>query len=477
MQKRKKKQNCKTKVRCLVKIISVILSCLMCSISFSGCMHNSVGEISDKTQVSLGGYFTHAPVTERYEYDIRAVELFEELHPDTDIVDSGWFFTPDTYLAKAEGNTLPTIYYVPMTEAYNIIKQGYAADITNEYMERGYYEHTRDFILENISRDGKVYLIPTGIYDLGLFVNMSVYKEAGFVAEDGTPYQPQTWEETAELAKKIKDTTGNPGFVFPTGGRIAGWLFMPIAWSYGTVFEEYEDGKWQANFNSPECAAALQYIKNLKWKYDVLQDEDIKDSIEYRRYVAKNKSGFSITDEESVKRTIDHGIDRNDIGLVAMPAGSVRKVTLVGGGYNVINKDATPEQIHAAMNWVEYERRPTKLTDVYKKKTDEQLVQYDKLGYIIGVESVGLWEGTAEAERYLKQKVNEMINVNPNHIKQYNDKSTVEFKLEEPIEAQMLYEILGNVINKVLTDENADPGELLKEAAYEFQTKCLDYTN
>lgn len=129
------------------------------------------------------------------------------------------------------------------------------------------------------------------------------------------------------------------------------------------------------------------------------------------------------------------------------------------------------------MNWVEYERRPTKLTDVYKKKTDEQLVQYDKLGYIIGVESVGLWEGTAEAERYLKQKVNEMINVNPNHIKQYNDKSTVEFKLEEPIEAQMLYEILGNVINKVLTDENADPGELLKEAAYEFQTKCLDYTN
>lgn len=474
------------KKRCFLKSISIILLVIGVN-SFSGCMQGTEDGANEKVEVSMSGYL--APSTgvysenmaergeERLEYDTQSEKWFEELYPKTDIVKVEWDFSPESYLAKAEGNTLPTVYYVPMTEAYNILKQGYAADITDEYIKRGYYEHTRDFILENISEDGRVYLVPTAIYDVGLSVNMDVYKESGMVAEDETPYQPQTWEETAQLAKKIKDETGSVGFVFPKGGRTAGWMFMPIAWSYGAVFEEYENGRWAAKFNSPECAAALQYIKDLKWKYDVLQDAEITNTSDYRHFVANNRYGFAFADEEGIKRMIDYGMNRDDVGVLTMPAGPVRKVTLVGGGYNVINKNAAPEQVKAAMDWVEYFHRPAKMNENYKKRIDDQLEKYDRLGYLIGIESVGLWEESSETEQYIKQKTREMINVNYNHIKQYNDKSTVEFKLEEPIEAQALYDILGEVINKVLTDENADIAGLLEAAANEFQTKYLDYAN
>ena len=462
----------KNKKNFLISAVAV-----MCMLLLSGCEQNPDNESNGKVEVTLGGYFTHETATERYEYDIQSEKLFEELYPNVDIMNSKWIFSPDTYLAKAEGNTLPTVYYVPMTEAYNIIEQGYATDITDEYAERGYYESSHDFILDNISRDGKVYMIPVSIYDLGMFVNMDVYRESGYVSEDDTPYQPKTWEETVEIAKRIKENTGNPGFVFPTGGRVAGWYFMPIAWSYGTVFEKYEDGQWTACFNSPECIAALQYVKDLKWKYGVLQDEPIKESMEYRIFVAKNNCGFAFTDEEAAKNMIDAGLNRDVVGLISLPAGPVRKVTLVGGSYNVINKNATLEQKKAVMDWIEYEKQPVRLTDTYKKKVDDRLKHYDELGYIIGIESISLWEENAEAEGYLRQKTKEAINVNYNHIRQYNDKSDMELKLEEPIEAQALYEILGKVINTVLTDENADPGKLLEVAEREFQEKYLNYVN
>ena len=42
-----------------------------------------------------------------------------------------------------------------------------------------------------------------------------------------------------------------------------------------------DDGKWKATFNSPEAANALQYIKDLKWKYDVLPTNTLVNGVDY----------------------------------------------------------------------------------------------------------------------------------------------------------------------------------------------------
>ena len=63
-------------------------------------------------------------------------------------------------------------------------------------------------------------------------MNVDLLNQAGYMQEDGTPVEPQTWEELAEMAVKVKEVTvGKMGFVFPTTGNAGGWRFTPIAWS------------------------------------------------------------------------------------------------------------------------------------------------------------------------------------------------------------------------------------------------------
>ena len=86
---------------------------------------------------------------------------------------------------------------------------------------------------------------------------------------------------------KIKEATGKPGIVFPTANNYGGWMFSCLAWSYGVDFmEKGEDGKWKATFNTPEAAEALRYMKDLKWKYDVLPNNAIIDGTEFYKTFA-----------------------------------------------------------------------------------------------------------------------------------------------------------------------------------------------
>ena len=95
---------------------------------------------------------------------------------------------------------------------------------------------------------------------------------------DGTSKQPKDWMELVEFAKIIKHKTGKAGFIIPTTNNCGGWFFTNIAWSFGTDFmEQREDDTWEATFNTPETIEALQFIKDLKWKYDVFSNNiDLK---------------------------------------------------------------------------------------------------------------------------------------------------------------------------------------------------------
>ena len=105
-------------------------------------------------------------------------------------------------------------------------------------------------------------------------INAEVFADAGLVDEDGIPLYPKTWEELAEVAQTIKDETGSAGLCLLAQDNAGGWHFSNIAWCFGAELEEQDaDGKWMANLNSPEAVAAMQYVKDLKWKYDVLTSD------------------------------------------------------------------------------------------------------------------------------------------------------------------------------------------------------------
>lgn len=462
------------------RVLACVLGAAMVTGAVTGCGQKAAKTVSEdgRVVISIGNCPSEEINPTSYKTMVSNIERFEKEHPNIKIEMDTWDFDSQSYMAKAEGGTLPTTYYVPLTESKNIMDLGYAADITEEFKKRGFYDNINDFMLDNISRDGKIYFLPSGCYDLGIVMNIELLQQAGYVSEDGTPHEPQTWDELAEMAAKIKKVTGKNGFVLPTTANCGGWLFTPIAWSYGVEFMKKDaDGKWQATFDTPECAAALQFVKDLKWKYDVFPANTLIDLPEVQKQMGTGESAITLSAPEQVKEFAKFGIQPDNVGFVRIPAGPKRRVSLMGGGYLVISKDATPEQISAAMDWREFNGVTMELNDSVKASITHEVEELKKLNRIVGIDTLSPWKADSPVQAYRREVYADSANVNMNHIKLYNEKVGVEYQAEEPIAAQALYALLDSCIQEVLTNQNADCAELIHKAAADFQKNQLDYAD
>jgi len=160
---------------------------------------------------------------------------------------------------------LPTVFRTAPTELNTLVNSGYIKDIT-PYMEKyGYLDKYDNNYSYLYTKDEKCYALvePDSIYKVGMVYNNDLFKQAGLVDENGIPKFPQTWDEVTETAVKIKAATGKPGYVIATNGRHGGWHFINIARSFGVEFLKQDGEKWTATFASPECAKALQWVKDL----------------------------------------------------------------------------------------------------------------------------------------------------------------------------------------------------------------------
>ena len=80
----------------------------------------------------------------------------KEENPGIIIEPDEWGYDVQTFLAKAEGGTLPDLYYTHFTEFDKIIDGEYAADIKSVLVKNDYYDKISDSMLKLIERDGKV---------------------------------------------------------------------------------------------------------------------------------------------------------------------------------------------------------------------------------------------------------------------------------------------------------------------------------
>ena len=425
-----------------------------------------------------------------YNIDMERFAEFEEFYkteyPDENgvSVEPNYYqFSSKDYAAMAAGDQLATYYVVPLTEAKGIMDAGYAKDITNLMKKYGYMQGLDEKIKKNIERDGKVYLMPDTLYSVGLAVNMDLMKQAGYVEEDGTPHQPATFEELSEMAGEIAKKTGTAGFIFPTTGNAGGWRFTPIAWAYGVKFmEQDKDGNWQATFNTPECVEALQWVKDLKWKYNAIPENALISNEQQRNSFGAGEAAMTFAEGSSTSQFLAGGMQKDNLGFIQMPAGPARHVTLIGGSYKVFNSNATDEQIEAAFRFLEWRGYGRILNDSVKNKMIEDIQMKADKGEQIGVLNSSPYTGDDPRRAFeivLNTKTPEeggFRNININQVKLYNDQSNIEWQQEEPIEAQALYAVLDSAIQAVLTDKNADCAKLIEEAYKNFQT-TLDTVN
>ena len=474
------------------KIASYVLTVAAIASAVSGCSgSNKKTGLTEDGRILLEITTTQKDVNEKsYNKAIERYAEFEEYYktafPDSkgvSIAPHYYGFNVKDYAAMAAGDQLATYYYVPLTEAKGIMDAGYAKDITKWMEKYGYMQGIDEKIKKNIVRDGKVYLMPTDVYSVGLAVNIDLMKQAGYVDADGTPHQPATFEELGEMAGEITKKTGKPGFIIPTTGNAGGWRFTPVAWAYGVTFmEQDKDGNWQATFNTPECVAALQWVKDLKWKYNAIPENVLIDNAKQRNSFGAGEAAMTFAEGSSTATFLAGGMQKENLGFLQMPAGPARHVTLIGGSYNVFNVNATDEQIEAAFQYLDWAGSGRVLNDSVKAKMIENIELKVEEGELIGVLNSSPYTD-ADPKRafsnmlYTKSpEEGGYRNVPLNQVKYYNDQSNLEWQQEEPVEAQALYAVLDAAIQAVLTDPNADCAKLIEEAYKNFQS-TLDTVN
>ena len=460
------------------KVIAAAMSGVIAIGLLVGCANS--GQKSSEGQVTIKvGAWPSETDEKNYERYEAIKENFEKEYPNIKIERDEWGFDLDTFLPKAASGQLPDIYVTSFTEIKRIIQAGYACDVT-KYMEKyKYTDYLRDDVAKLISNsDGEIYAIPSNAYSMGLMINLNLFREAGLLKEDGTPMIPETWEQVAEFAQTIKQKTGQAGFSMATMNNVGGWHFLNIAWAYGVTpeFAKQENGKWTADFATPEGEAALQFVKDLKWKYNAVSENALFDFEEMYKMFATDRTAMIIADPPLNVLVDRYGMKNTDIAVASMPAGPAGKFTQIGGELNVLKDGLTDEQIDACFKWLAFNGITPELSEERKVNIESQYKLNNEKGYAVGIKPYNLWkdDNIAPVRKYEEEMIEKYTNIDTKMVADYQDFDKVTPLSEPPISCQQLYSLIDGCIQKVWTDEQADPITVLQKAANDYQVNYLN---
>lgn len=455
-----------------VKNIALIMSLLMAGSALSGCGSKQTAK-EGQTVITIGNWSQDD--TEASKVKMKQKEAFEKANPDIVIQPDAWGYDVSSFLPKASSNQLPTGYSSWFTEVNKISNQGFAADITEAMQKFGFADAMQEQVKSAVTVDGKYYALPTDAYVMGLYINMNLFEEAGLVNEDGTPKIPQTYDELAETAKIIKDKTGKAGFVMPTMNNQGGWHFLNIAYAFGVDFLEKEDGKWVTKMDSEEMVNALTYLKDLKWKYNVLPENALVDGPELIKLFATDQVAMVFNEPGYFNEQIvtAYKMDKNKVAMGSIPEGPAGRYSLFGGNIIMFSPSATEAEIDAAVKWYEYTGIAVNLNDEISANLEDTMKAKETDGKIIGDVYFNVYPNS-EKSKYEKELYEKYTNVNMDMFKEYTDFSRVTIKPEVEVNCQELYSLLDSCIQKVLTEENSNVEEIVKQTAETYQKNYLD---
>jgi multiple sugar transport system substrate-binding protein len=463
------------KVLCVVICLAIILAMLVGCSSKGG--NTAADDISTDTTkpvtITIGMWPEDNDVANIATFTLWQ-KICQEKYPYITIKPAHYKYAPDTFIPLAESGQVPTMFESWFTEPQKLIDNNYVADITGIMQSYGLDKDADPEVLKLMTKAGKIYGVPRDGYALGLYINMNIFKQAGLIDANGLPNYPKTFEELAETAKIIREKTGKAGFFLPTKDNVGGWHFCNIAWAFGVQFEKQVEGKWVSNFDTPEAAAALQYIKDLKWKYDVLLPSALLGWGDWIKNFGTDQVGMVLAAPDALQNPVnDYQMSKDAIAMAPVPAGPKGQYALMGGTPIMFAANDTPEQLDAAFKFLEIMGRTSKADANAIEGRETDLQSFVEKGYPVGPQPMQVWanKDRVDAITALYEKYR---NVNMDFFKPYYDTTFKILKPEERNNCQDLYAILDKAIQKVLMDINADPKAVLKAANMEFQTKFLD---
>jgi ABC-type glycerol-3-phosphate transport system substrate-binding protein len=388
--------------------------------------------------------------------------LFTKANPNIIVKPVEWSWDATTFSTQLAGDQLPTTFRVPFTDTKGLAERHQIADVTS-YVDA--LPYANDFNLSVIAAakgtDGKIYGLPTDVYGVGLHYNRQLFKQAGL--DPNNP--PTTWDEVRADAKAIADKTGQAGYVQMSTDNTGGWMLTTLSYALGGRMES-TDGK-TATVDNPATKQALQMLHDMRWVDNSMGQNTNYEWTSINQAFAAGKVGMYMSGSDVYSALVTtNQVDPATYGLAAMPLSNSSDAGILGGGsVDAVNAKATPAEQAAAVKWNDFYREAKNYDPSAAAENAKVLVASDQ-----PVGTPTLPEFDQATWQKVQTALKPYINVPLNHMTSFTKGVFDQQLIPEPAsQTQALYGILDSVVQKVLTDSNANIDQLLGDANSQAQ--------
>lgn len=379
------------------------------------------------------------------------IKTFSKTYPNVKINGKstpGQCNEPPRFTAMLKGKSQPDVFYAYFTDLQQVLDNDGAEDIS-AYVTDKTVPALKDIqpqVVDVARKDGKLYALPTSNYTMGLMINRKLFTQAGL--DPNT--LPATWDEVRTAAKKIAGLgKGIAGFGEYSAGNNGGWHFA--ATQYGLGGDVVDASGKKAAFNDVAGKQVLQQLHDMRWEDDSMGKTQLLKWGDLQKQISSDKLGMFLAAPDDIAYMVQQlGATYETFGLGPIPGA---KGTLFGGNNYMIKKGSSPDQIKAAVAWLNFKN----LTPG-KGQFDWARTKADKLP--VGLPQPNFFLGGSKAKDDASRTANASMPIE--NFKAFMD-NPVQGKAEPP-KAQEIYKILDNAMSGVLTNEDADIDKLLSTA-------------
>ncbi|GAA4364418.1 sugar ABC transporter substrate-binding protein [Nocardioides caricicola] len=392
----------------------------------------------------------------------KLAEEFMKANPDIVVEPVEWEWSAETFSTQLAGDTLPTTFRVPFTDTKGLAERQQIADVTEYVNELPYADEFNPSVLAAATgTDGKIYGLPTDVYGVGLHYNRHLFEEAGL--DPDSP--PTTWDEVREDADAIAEATGQAGYVQMSANNTGGWMLTTLTYTLGGRLQS-EDGT-TATVDNPATAEGLQMLHDMRWEDDSMGKNTNFEWGTINEAFAAGKVGMYMSGSDVYNALVTtNQVDPDSYGLAVLPLSDSPDAGVLGGGsVAAVSAKASDEEQAAAVLWNDFYREKKNYDPAAAEADAKVLAESDQP---IGTPTLPIfdeptWQGVQDA-------IAPYVNVPQDQMSSFREGIFDQNLIPEPSShTQELYAILDAVVQKVLTDENADIAALLADAQGQAQ--------
>lgn len=290
-----------------------------------------------------------------------------------------------------------------------------------------------------------------------------VIKEEGTTAIKNADL-PRNWEDFIRLAVKLTNhESGQYGYAPVLFAQEGGREFIQWAVLAGLSPEKISRREGIHGLRSQSSADALQFLRELRWRYDVMPSAEKCYADNVMKMFADGKIAMIMlpATKESVRRLMRLGMSPDNMGVAPLPEGPASRRHLVMGKCLIVNSQIDPAKRDAAARWIRFLLDP----DVLRLREQYLFREQD----LTGIPRVPLYKKEKQAQVYTMLKPYRMLPV----FLDYEDVVTTGLCPEPSYLRDRLYEEVAKEIRPAVESKDIPIPNIVQTLAVDFERKYL----